>query len=321
MDKIEFLRLIKRKDVSRVQFPIEHFSDYTFEYNQEEYHISKKVLSLLQDIFSFYANRFQSENLVYFKESIKENLKIYSLLAEHQKNFIGELIIEKNKEIIDICYKIYPTLSYLETIKSLYSLWFKNIRNDMAEVLVCLKSIVKDKKFENVDIDAIVSENRFYCLHDYFQADEMQCLYEAILVEQEIKYLRSLLENMKVDIKPVKSDFVEKGRNSDKEPISNAIAIMLVIKGESIDGPVEAGEKIKEYFPEKFSQKAKKKVWEKYLEYMDGGFLKNINHMETIRTKKDALSLIMQRLLPSEQAVAKSMLETLNDAQTKYNKA
>jgi len=199
MTQKEINILLEHGDIGKLEYPPRLLSEYSFEIDsldgKDEYYISRKVLEVLKTLFEWYKNR---HNQLNYRYEVENSLKYYSPIYEHQKDFLGKLIIDNYGKLRELCFKIDPVYGHGAAYpEMLRDVWIYEILEVAPHLLKILKfDILKGKRFDAFGMPGETYLPNFRLLDLFFLADRLRTVYDAIAIKDKIEYLQKRVGDM-----------------------------------------------------------------------------------------------------------------------------
>lgn len=196
-----------------------HLVDSEFEITIQgvEYNLDMKLYKVLERLFEWYLVDFVADETDFYKEDIKQKLRIYSPLKEDKIRFFGEAILEENERLESLIGKI----SRWNTIEGIIGLWCFDILEKGEDLIQCLKfDVLNGEKIENFGFPSEKHLPNFYKLEKYFQTEKIEKIFTCHAIAENINYLKKLIEDL-------------------ESPIEKALAEKSILRKTSIEEQLE----------------------------------------------------------------------------------
>lgn len=292
--------LLKDGDIS--ERPGQKFcrkDDCSFHTTNKCYYISIEMYQIFEKLFDWYGSgdgwwgaeygydtgeidgmlRAQIEHR---KNSPGAKLKILEDILEDQyqklKTKIGQITFHNNPEQIIESWFFYFFLYDGEAI-------VKSLKFDL----------LKGEKLSSFTMDGyrnFLLQNKQF--EKYFHTEDMQMIYDVISVEKSIKHIQNLIA----------------GKEESKEITYQAIAILYIIKGKSLETIPECKLAIQEYNKNRNQPKALQTFYKKLANHKDG-ILLDIDEPKTRNERISCLNLIYSFLNEKEKMQADNYIQSI----------
>lgn len=168
-------------------------SGYRINIQGMEYNLDKKLYSVLEQLFEWYLSHYLSDGKEFIEQDIKEQFKVYSPLIEDRKRFLGDKILELNKDL----KKLIGDPTRLNPVKMIKERWCDNLLETGEDLIQCLKfEVMNGERIQGFDFPYKKHLPNFYKLEKFFQTNKILKIFQAQDIVENITYLKKLIEDL-----------------------------------------------------------------------------------------------------------------------------